>query len=325
MDSDKDDPINSSPCEGETAAEIEKDLSNGLPGDSIAKPKQAEATRSSARTKVLTEKMKDFCLQPMERYFIAAPRACSKQVLRIRSILADDADIPALQQETGKLEARMEDFNNAHTALYDTLENEEERVNRIVASTTLIAATKKLFGPSTIKLLLFEHPEMIKAPFRRLGASIRVCLKAQILPRPLQSKRKLGLPPRLPDWRQSSSFSTYKTKGKHRLRNRKMKLRRMLKKLAATQAELEAVNKVEEQHFGVINHTEEGTLPKENCSDEHLENYLQAQVNSILHPPATSSEIPPETVTASNAFPASVQNTIAQTSVTFTNGSSSTP
>ena len=60
----------------------------------------------------------------------------------------------------------------------------------------------------------------------------------------------------------------------------------MLKKLAATQAELEAVNKVKEQHFGVVNHTE-GTLPKDNCSDEHLENYLQAQVNSILHPPAS--------------------------------------
>ena len=70
MDSDKDDPSNSLPCEGETAGETEKDSScNELPGDSIAKPKQAEATRSSARPKVLTEKMKDFRLQLMERLY----------------------------------------------------------------------------------------------------------------------------------------------------------------------------------------------------------------------------------------------------------------
>ena len=328
MDSDKDDPSNSSPCEGETAGETEKDSScNELPGGSIAKPKQAEATRSSARPKVLTEKMKDFRLQLTERDFIAAHRACSKQVLRIQSILADEADIPALQQERGKLETRMEDFTNAHTALYDTLENEEERVEQNRRFDDLNRGNQEAFRSLNDKIIATRAPRddsssisSSRSKYSRLSKGSNSSSATSILRKAKMAAKAARLEAEL-------KFLDEENERKASLKKQEDEVKKikMLKKLAATQAELEAVNKVEEQHFGVVNHTEEGTLPKDNCSDEHLENYLQAQVNSILHPPATSSVIPPGTEIALNAFPASVPNTIAQTSVTFTNGSSPTP
>ena len=117
MDSEKDNPCNSSPCEGETAGETEKDSScNELPGDSIAKPKQAEATRSSTRPKVLTEKMKDFRLQLMERDFTTTRRG------------------------------------------YDTLENEEERVEQNRRFNDLNHGNQEAFRSLNDKIIAFRAP-----------------------------------------------------------------------------------------------------------------------------------------------------------------------
>ena len=44
----------------------------------------------------------------------------------------------------------------------------------------------------------------------------------------------------------------------------------MLNKLAATQSELEAINKVEEQHFGVVNLGWRGGMTDEGLFFEHL-------------------------------------------------------
>ena len=70
--------------------------------------------------------MKEYRRQMMERDFTSAKRACNKQVDKIESLLADElAGIAEFQKARGRLEARMDDLEDAHTLIYDTLSLEE--------------------------------------------------------------------------------------------------------------------------------------------------------------------------------------------------------
>lgn len=74
--------------------------------------------------------MKDYRLQLLERDFDAAQKACMKQVKRIQSILVGEVEIFDLQQERGTLEARMEDFADAHVTIYDTFKHKDKRIEQ---------------------------------------------------------------------------------------------------------------------------------------------------------------------------------------------------
>ena len=55
---------------------------------------------------------------------------------------------------------------------------------------------------------------------------------------------------------------------------------KMMKELAATHAEIEAVKRIEEENFGSVK--EDQTLPTDDCSEEQLERYFLSQIDSIL-------------------------------------------
>ena len=50
----------------------------------------------------------------------------------------------------------------------------------------------------------------------------------------------------------------------------------MMKELAGTQAELDAVIRIEEENYGDLGHVEERPSLKDNCSEDLLEKYLQS-------------------------------------------------
>lgn len=83
MESNEDDPYDSPSCNGAKASK-----SNGfrnysdMPVNTIEEPEKIllEETRCCARSKVFTEKTSDQRLQVMERDFLAAQRACFKQL-----------------------------------------------------------------------------------------------------------------------------------------------------------------------------------------------------------------------------------------------------
>ena len=106
-------------------------------GDFTAELHNTLEVRASNRPKAPTEKMKEYRRQMMERDFASAKRACDKQVDNIESLLADElVGIAEFQKARGKLEARMDDLQDAHTLIYDTLVLEEERIeqNRVYDS-----------------------------------------------------------------------------------------------------------------------------------------------------------------------------------------------
>ena len=89
-----------------------------------------EDVRSRSRHRTPTEKMREYRRELRERDFGTAHRACAGQINHIESLLAERTEISVLQEERGKLTARIDDFASAHEALYDTLTTEEERVEQ---------------------------------------------------------------------------------------------------------------------------------------------------------------------------------------------------
>ena len=81
--------------------------------------------------KVPTEKMREYRRQMIESDFAAAKRACTKQVEKIESLLQDEfAGIAEYQKARRRLESRMNDLQEAHALLYDTLTLEEDRIQQ---------------------------------------------------------------------------------------------------------------------------------------------------------------------------------------------------
>ena len=64
----------------------------------------------------------------------------------------------------------------------------------------------------------------------------------------------------------------------------------MMKELAATHAELEAVKRVEEENYGTLK--EDQSLLTDSCSEDQLQKYLLSQMDSILNVKPSNSPLP---------------------------------
>ena len=64
----------------------------------------------------------------------------------------------------------------------------------------------------------------------------------------------------------------------------------IVKELTATHAEMEAVNKIEREHYGGLNFLCDEILAEDNGSEDHLDKYLQSQLDSTLPPSTTTTE-----------------------------------
>lgn len=321
MDADKDNPTRTL-ADNNGIVENHEQFSHGeFPPSSTT---DSTLVRSSARPKVPTDKMKEYRQQLLERDFDAAQKACTKQVNRIQSLLADEVEISGLQQERGKLQARMDDFANAHAALHDTLEGEDKRIEQNNRYDSLNHSNREALWSLNERISVLQsakddrssiyssrskHSRTSKRSKTSGASSSSLQKRAEMAAR----AARLGAELKFHD------VETQKTAAlkKHEDEIKKLHL---MKELAATQAELEAVTKIEEENCGEVSHVEEGALPKDNCSEDHLERYLQSQLDSILQVP-TSSGMSPTPNTGLNVTLAPTSNVKAPANVTFARSS----
>ena len=278
-----------------------------------------EAVRSSARPKAPTEKIIEYCRELLERDFVAAKRACAKQVIRIQSALADEIEISALQQERGKLEAQMDDFANAHTVLYDTLKSEDKRIEQDSRYDAINSGNREAFRSLNEKISALnrsqgdDHSSIYSSRSRHSRSS--KSSKQSMASNSSQQKRAemaakaacLEAELRFHDV-ESEKVATLKKQDD-------IKKLQILKELAATQAEMDAVSKVEVENHGFVSHSKQKALPKDDCSEDRLESYLQAQLDSTLQEPTATCLFP-----TTDTGP-SISVTNAHASVTFASGS----
>lgn len=267
-----------------------------------------EDVRTSSRPKVPTDKMKEYRRQLFEGDFEALARACTKQVKGIELLLSKETEISVLEREREKLEARMDDFASAHEVLYDTFKTEDERIEQNARFDKLNSRNREilLHLKETIYAVQSQRDER-RSNFSssKLSRSSRRSKRSSVSSSSLQKKAEMAA--KAARLGAELKFLDAKSQTNERLRKQEdeMKKLKMLKELAATHAELEAVKRVEEETFGPTR--EDQSLPTESCSEDQLEKYLLSQMDSILDtPPTTSSssqlkdekppkDLPPET------------------------------
>ena len=286
-----------------------------------------DTVRSRARPKVFTAKMKDYRQQLLERDFDAAQKACVKQVKRIQLVLVGEAEISDLQQERGKLEARMEDFADAHAAIYDTLECEDKRIEQNTRYDSLNHGNREALRSlnekiSVLKAAKDDHSSILSSASKHSRSSKRSKTSGASSSSLKKRAEMAARAARLEGELKFHDVESQKTAALKKHEDEIKKLH-MMKELAATQAELEAVIKIEEENYGDLGHVEERPSLKDNCSEDLLEKYLQSQIDSILQVPVTSDLLPAPS-TGSNVTSAPTLNVEAPTNVTFT-GSSNLP
>lgn len=264
----------------------------------------------TSRPKVPTEKMKEYRRQLMERDFDAARRACNKQVNTINSLLTDKPGIAQLQKERGKLEARIDDLESAHIAIYDTLEVEDERIEQNSRYDTINhknRETLRLLNENIAALQLKEddRSSIYSGKSKRSRTSRRS--KQSSASSSLSLERRAEMAAKAARLEAELKFHDVESKKNASLKKQEDEIKKLLmeKELAATQAELKAVNKLEEELNGEFKFLNEEILPEDNCSQDHVEKYLRSL-------PSGSPPLAPTSAPSSDAK--------AHTSATFSSG-----
>ena len=202
--------------------------------------------------------------------------------------------------------ARIDDFARAHKALYDTLTTEEERVEQNTRYDSLNHRKREvsLLLERTIRALQsqVETPNddcrSTRSSSKKSRDSGRSKRSSAMSKSSLQKKAEMAA--KVARLGTELRFLDVESQTAEKLRKHEDEIKRikMMKELAATHAEIEAVKRIEEENFGSVK--EDQSLPTDDCSEEQLERYLLSQIDSILDAesstPTPNDEAPPVTV-----------------------------
>ena len=198
--------------------------------------------------------MKEYQCHLFEADFEAVQRGCMKQVSQIQALQSDQNetyDVYVLQMERGKLEAHMEDFTSAHKVF----EIEEERIEQNAHYDTLnsrYCEMLRLLKETIHSLQLQMDDQQSTHSTGKQSRSSGRSKRLSVLSSSLQRKAKIAArPARLGA---ELKFVDAESQSTERLRRQEddIKKLKMMKELAATQAELEAVKRVEEENYGIL-------------------------------------------------------------------------
>ena len=212
----------------------------------------AENVRSSSRERVPTEKGLEYQTQLLQRDGDSALRAWKRQIETTKGALAFSTDITLLQQERCKLETRMHDLTNAYRKLIvrisqlqsEKREQYEERESVYSKRSSRGRSSRKSGKSSQYSSSSLGKAEML-AKAARLGAELKF--------HDIESEKVAALKKQESD----------------------IKKLQMIKELAATTAEIEAVAKLEEEDH-------ERDLPEEEDPYGRIHECLQSQLSSVI-------------------------------------------
>ncbi|CAH3176681.1 unnamed protein product [Porites evermanni] len=267
-----------------------------------------------------TEKMKEYRRQVLERDFETARKEFMKQINEILSFLADDAtELSHLQRERGKLRVRMDDFTSAYEELYNTFEVEEETLARNNHYDALRHKNHEalLLLNERISALQAQRDDRNSIYTSRSKQSRSSRLSRSSVESSSSLQRRAEMATKEARLQAELKFHDVESKETATLKRHEDEVKKlqMVKELAATKAELDAISKIAEDYEDV-GHANEKLLPNDDCRGEQLENYLPSQLICVLQNAASSSTLP-----ATNTTSASYVDVKANTNVTFSSGS----
>ena len=264
----------------ETASEAEVEAVN---------EERTQYGRFNTRERVPTLKGKQYQQELAERDFKNSLRSWKGQISKLKSIIVVTLDKAVLQQERGKLEARLEDLSNAHFKAMDVFQSEEYGQDLLTAQYEDANIQgqemfKRLDSKMTELLLKDIDCKSLVSSHSRRSRKSEVSLfsrssRSSVFKRTEMVAKAARLQAEL-------KFHEVETEGEAKLQKHKDEIKKlkMIKELAVTNAEIQAVDRVEETEYGVIR-LEDRKLPVDNGGDDRLEKYLQSQMSLVVSDP----------------------------------------
>ena len=285
--------------------------------DKTEQPEEnSKNVRSSSRERVLTEKGLAYQTELLQRDGDSALKAFKRQLETTKDALAFSTDITLLQHERYKLEARMDDLTNAYRKLIDVLDSEESKSNAAENNGMCLRETEEICRSLNERIYRLQYEKCEQRDEResvyskrsgRSRSSRKSRKSSHYSSSSLPEKAEmLAKATRLGAELKFHDLESEKVAALKRQENDIKKLQ-IIKELAATTAEIEAIAKIEEEDY-------ECDLPEED-EDPYgqIHEYLQSQLNAVIDDNSSAEA-------ATN--PANVVTTVSseintQTNVTF--------
>ena len=253
----------------------------------------------------LTEKGLDYRKQLLERDRNSALKIWKDQLQTARSLISTSDDLRVLQREVCKLETRMEDLTKASHKLND-LQDPEERSKDMENHGMWLHENMEVTRSLNIKIcelqsdvndrvsLYSKRSRRSKSSSKSKNSSFSIPIRAQMMAR----AARLGAELRFHDIERDKVAALKR-------QEEDIKKLQIMRELAATNAELEAVTKIEEEEFGVtINKTDDLGLPEDDAHSR-IEEYLKSQLQSI------TDESSPEPTAKTNVISTTMSEVVA--------------
>ena len=268
-------------------------------------PSQEENVRKCSRERRMTEKGLDYRKQLLERDRNSALKIWKDQLQTARSLISTSDDLRVLQREVCKLETRMEDLTKASHKLND-LQDPEERSTDMENHGMWLHENMEVTRSLNIKIcelqsdvndrvsLYSKRSRRSKSSSKSKNSSFSIPIRAQMMAR----AARLGAELRFHDIERDKVAALKR-------QEEDIKKLQIMRELAATNAELEAVTKIEEEEFGVtINKTDDLGLPEDDAHSR-IEEYLKSQLQSI------TDESSPEPTAKTNVISTTMSEVVA--------------
>ena len=268
-------------------------------------PSQEENVRKCSRERRMTEKGLDYRKQLLERDRNSALKIWKDQLQTARSLISTSDDLRVLQREVCKLETRIEDLTKASHKLND-LQDPEERSKDMENHGMWLHENMEVTRSLNIKIcelqsdvndrvsLYSKRSRRSRSSSKSKNSSFSIPIRAQMMAR----AARLGAELRFHDIERDKVAALKR-------QEEDIKKLQIMRELAATNAELEAVTKIEEEEFGVtINKTDDLGLPEDDAHSR-IEEYLKSQLQSI------TDESSPEPTAKTNVISTTMSEVVA--------------
>ncbi len=257
------------------------------------------------RKRTLTAKGLKYRQEIAEVDFKSSIRLWRRQLTNLQSLMLTTLDFEELQRERGKFEARIEDVRDAHKRILDVLENEDPGLNISNKYDHCINESQKVIDRLDDKMAelrtrdfdsrsqmshrsrstrsAFDHHVASRKSYSSRSKSIRSSQKSHSRSTTLLPSEKREMVAKAARLQAELEYHDVEVKGAAELQKKKDDIKKlmMLKELAVTNAEIEAVNKVEEEEFGFPSLNQRSLQDNADNRDDRLHNYLETQVKSI--------------------------------------------
>ena len=243
----------------------------------------AENVRSSSRERVLTEKGLEYQTQLLQRDGDSALRAWKRQIETTKGALAFSTDITLLQRERYKLETRMNDLTNAYRKLIDVLDSEESKSNATENNETCLRETEEICKSLNVRISQLQsekreqHEERESVYSKRSGRSRNSRKSGKSSHYSSSSLGRAEMLAKAARLGAELKFHDIESEKVAALKRQESDIKKLqiIKELAATTAEIEAVAKIEEEDYV-------RDLPEEEDPYGRIHEYLQSQLSTVI-------------------------------------------